>query len=49
VFPGFDPSLDALLELDGQRLPYRYSDANQLLEDFWREVYAVLDELGIKR
>jgi hypothetical protein len=33
----------------GTTRPYRYSDANQLLEDFWREVYAVLDELGITR
>jgi hypothetical protein len=23
--------------------------AMKLLEDFWREVYAVLDELGVKR
>jgi hypothetical protein len=32
----------------GTTRPYRYSGADQLLEDFWREVYA-LDELGIKR
>jgi hypothetical protein len=29
--------------------PYHYSDAGQLLEDFWREVYAVLDDLGVER
>jgi len=29
--------------------PYRYSDAGQLLDDFWRDVYAVLDELGVER
>jgi hypothetical protein len=28
---------------------YRYIDAMKLLEDFWREVYAVLDELGVER
>ena len=28
---------------------YRYVDAMKLLEDFWREVYAVLDELGVER
>lgn len=33
----------------GTMRPYRYSDALQLLEDFWREVYAVLDELGVER
>jgi hypothetical protein len=33
----------------GTTRPYRYSDASQLLEDFWREVYAVLDELGVER
>jgi hypothetical protein len=33
----------------GTTRPYRYSDAGQLLEDFWREVYAVLDELGVER
>ena len=29
--------------------PYRYSNALQLLEDFWRDVDAVLDELGVER
>jgi Family of unknown function (DUF6516) len=33
----------------GTTRPYRYSDALQLLEDFWREVYAVLDEKGVER
>jgi hypothetical protein len=33
----------------GTTRPYHYSDALQLLEDFWREVYAVLDELGVER
>lgn len=33
----------------GTTRPYRYSDAGKLLEDFWREVYAVLDELGVER
>ena len=33
----------------GTTRPYRYSDALKLLEDFWREVYAVLDELGVER
>jgi hypothetical protein len=33
----------------GTTRPYRYSDAGQLLEDFWKEVYAVLDELGVER
>lgn len=33
----------------GTTRPYRYSDAGQLLEDFWREVYAMLDQLGVKR
>lgn len=33
----------------GTTRPYRYSDAQQLLEDFWHEVYAVLDELGVER
>ena len=33
----------------GTTRPYRYSDALQLLEDFWREVYAVLDEIGVER
>jgi len=28
---------------------YRYVDAMKLLEDFRREVYAVLDELGVER
>jgi hypothetical protein len=32
-----------------RRAPYRYSNAPQLLEDFWQEVYAVLDELGVER
>jgi hypothetical protein len=29
--------------------PYDYSDAATLLEDFWAEVDAVLDEKGVKR
>jgi hypothetical protein len=33
----------------GTTRPYRYSDAAQLLEDFWQDVYAVLEELGVKR
>ena len=33
----------------GTTRPYRYIDALQLLEDFWSEVNAVLDELGITR
>jgi hypothetical protein len=33
----------------GTTRPYRYSDAGRLLEDFWREVYAVLDERGVER
>jgi uncharacterized protein DUF6516 len=33
----------------GTTRPYRYSGAGQLLADFWREVYAVLDELGVER
>jgi hypothetical protein len=33
----------------GTTRPYHYSDAGQLLADFWREVYAVLDELGVER
>jgi hypothetical protein len=33
----------------GTTRPYRYSDAAKLLEDFWREIYAVLDELGVER
>jgi Family of unknown function (DUF6516) len=33
----------------GTTRPYRYSNAQQLLEDFWQEVYAVLDELGVER
>jgi hypothetical protein len=33
----------------GTTRPYRYSDAARLLEDFWREVYAVLGELGVER
>jgi hypothetical protein len=33
----------------GTTRPYRYSDAGKLLDDFWRDVYAVLDELGVKR
>jgi hypothetical protein len=33
----------------GTTRPYRYVDAGQLLEDFWREVYAMLDELGVER
>jgi hypothetical protein len=28
--------------------PYRYSNAQQLLEDFWQQVYGVLDELGVE-
>ncbi|MGH7487841.1 MAG: toxin-antitoxin system TumE family protein [bacterium] len=33
----------------GTTRPYRYSEAGKLLEDFWQEVYVVLDELGVKR
>jgi hypothetical protein len=33
----------------GTTRPYRYSDASQLLGDFWQDVYAVLDELGVER
>ncbi|HXW26152.1 MAG TPA: DUF6516 family protein [Xanthobacteraceae bacterium] len=33
----------------GTTRPYRYSGAGQLLEDFWRDVYAVLDDLGLER
>jgi hypothetical protein len=33
----------------GTTRPYRYSSAGQLLEDFWRDVYSVLDELGVER
>jgi hypothetical protein len=29
--------------------PYEYTDAATLLQDFWAEVYAVLDEKGVKR
>lgn len=29
--------------------PYDYSDAATLLEDFWREVEAVMAELGVRR
>jgi predicted metal-dependent hydrolase len=45
---GARPELDHRHRL-GTTRPYRYSNANQLLEDFWREVYAVLDELGVER
>ena len=33
----------------GTTRPYHYSDAAQLLEDFWREVHAVLNERGVKQ
>jgi hypothetical protein len=33
----------------GTTRPYRYVDAGQLLVDFWRDVDAMLDELGVER
>jgi hypothetical protein len=33
----------------GTTRPYRYVDASQLLVDFWRDVDAMLDELGVER
>jgi len=45
---GARTELDHLHRL-GTTRPYRYSEAGQLLEDFWREVYAALDNLGVER
>jgi hypothetical protein len=45
---GARTELDHRHRLDTTRA-YRYSNVGQLLEDFWREIYAVLDELGVAR
>lgn len=49
-----DPTLDVLLDLDGQVLVvdpegehYEYQDAATLLADFWNTVDAVLREKGV--
>jgi hypothetical protein len=33
----------------GTTRAYRYVDAGQVLADFWRDVFAVLEELGVER